>query len=131
MQLLTENVGKQVKSVSVLIGDQKRLRAANHILIEEPIEPGSFVLVDENGRLNGTHQRPATTLFGGAGVRCGDQAIAARRMDAELVARYAGVEIMRRLIGVAQLPIAFGIDRKRALLNLSRRLVVEPGKGFA
>jgi hypothetical protein len=38
---------------------------------------------------------------------------------------------MRRLIGVAQLPIAFGIDRKRALLALSRRLVVEPDRGFA
>jgi 5-methylthioribose kinase len=57
-------------------------------------------------------------------------AIDARRLDAELVAGYAGVEIMRRLIGVAQLPIAFGIDRKRALLSLSRRLVVEPDKGF-
>jgi 5-methylthioribose kinase len=58
-------------------------------------------------------------------------AIDAGRLDAALVARYAGVEIMRRLIGVAQLPIAFGIDRKRALLNLSRRLVVEPDRGFA
>jgi 5-methylthioribose kinase len=58
-------------------------------------------------------------------------AIDARRLNAGLVAGYAGVEIMRRLIGVAQLPIAFGIDRKRALLNLSRRLVVEPDKGFA
>ena len=64
-------------------------------------------------------------------VSCVKPAIDARRLDAELVAGYAGVEIMRRLIGVAQLPIAFGIDRKRALLNRSRRLVVEPDKGFA
>jgi hypothetical protein len=58
-------------------------------------------------------------------------AIATRRLNAALVAGYAGVEIMRRLIGVAQLPIAAGIDRKRALLNLSRRLVVEPDKGLS
>ena len=58
-------------------------------------------------------------------------AIDARRLNAALVAGYAGVEIMRRLIGVAQLPLAVGIDRKRALLNLSRRLVVEPDQGFA
>jgi 5-methylthioribose kinase len=58
-------------------------------------------------------------------------AVDERRLNADLVARYAGVEIMRRLIGVAQLPIAFGIDRKRGLLKLSRRLVVEPDKGFA
>ena len=57
-------------------------------------------------------------------------AIDTRRLNAALLAGYAGVEIMRRLIGVAQLPTAVGIDRKRALLNLSRRLVVEPDKGF-
>ena len=55
----------------------------------------------------------------------------ARRLDRTLVAAYAGVEIMRRLIGVAQLPITDGIDRKRALLRRSRELVVEPHKGFA
>jgi len=54
-----------------------------------------------------------------------------RRLDLERVAIYAGVEIMRRLIGVAQLPIVFGIDRKRMLLERSRRLVVEPHKGLA
>jgi 5-methylthioribose kinase len=58
-------------------------------------------------------------------------AVGARGLDPALVAGYAGVEIMRRLIGVAQLPIPVGIDRKRALLNLSRRLMVEPDKGFA
>jgi hypothetical protein len=37
---------------------------------------------------------------------------------------------MRRLIGVAQLQLSFGIDRKRSLLRLSRQLVVEPHRGF-
>ena len=53
-----------------------------------------------------------------------------RRLNLSWVAAYAGVEIMRRLIGVAQLPLSFGIDRKRALLRLSRQLVVEPDRGF-
>jgi 5-methylthioribose kinase len=66
-----------------------------------------------------------------ATINCVTSAVAARRLNAALVAGYAGVEIMRRLIGVAQLPLAAGIERKRALLNLSRRLVVEPDKGFA
>jgi 5-methylthioribose kinase len=57
-------------------------------------------------------------------------AVAERRLDRLLVAAYAGVEIMRRLIGVAQLPLTFGIDRKQALLRLSRRLVVEPQRGL-
>jgi 5-methylthioribose kinase len=54
-----------------------------------------------------------------------------RRLDAALVAAYAGVEIMRRLIGVAQLPLTDGIARKRALLERSRRLVLEPHRGLA
>jgi 5-methylthioribose kinase len=54
-----------------------------------------------------------------------------RRLDPALVAGYAGVEIMRRLIGVAQLPLTFAIGRKRALLERSRRLVVDPDRGIA
>jgi len=54
-----------------------------------------------------------------------------RRLNLDRLATYAGIEIMRRLIGVAQLPITFRIDRKRALLERSRRLVIEPHKGLA
>jgi 5-methylthioribose kinase len=54
-----------------------------------------------------------------------------RRLNLDRLATYAGIEIMRRLIGVAQLPIRFGIDKKRALLERSRRLVIEPHKGLA
>jgi 5-methylthioribose kinase len=36
---------------------------------------------------------------------------------------FAGAEIMRRLIGVAQLPLQAGLDEKRELLALSKRLV--------
>jgi 5-methylthioribose kinase len=58
-------------------------------------------------------------------------AVSSRRLDAALVASYAGVEIMRRLIGVAQLPLTADLPRKRAWLARSRRLVVEPNRGLA
>ena len=48
-----------------------------------------------------------------------------------LARRYAGVEIMRRLIGVAQIPnLQADLVRKTALLKLSRRLVLEPERKF-
>lgn len=60
-----------------------------------------------------------------------EKSIAARRLDATLAAGYAGVEIMRRLIGVAQLPLRRDLNRKRALLERSRRLVLQPHEGLA
>ncbi len=44
-------------------------------------------------------------------------------LDATLLDGFAGVEIMRRLIGVAQLPLPYGLDEKRRLLDLSRKMV--------
>ena len=46
--------------------------------------------------------------------------------DRALALRFAGMEIMRRLIGVAQLPLSAGLARKEALLRISRTLVLEP-----
>ncbi len=47
----------------------------------------------------------------------------------ELVRQHAGVEIMRRLIGVAQIPtLVADLARKTDLLTLSRRLVLEPDR---
>jgi 5-methylthioribose kinase len=46
-------------------------------------------------------------------------------LDRTLVKGFAGTEIMRRLIGVAQLPVRFDIDEKRRLLELSRTLVLQ------
>ena len=45
--------------------------------------------------------------------------------------RLAGMEIFRRLIGVAQLPLPPDLPRKRRLLALSRRLVLDPGMARA
>ncbi len=41
-----------------------------------------------------------------------------------LARQFAGVEVMRRLIGVAQLPLTCGLDEKKELLDLSRQLVL-------
>ncbi|MDZ4699337.1 MAG: phosphotransferase [Rhodothermales bacterium] len=46
--------------------------------------------------------------------------------DRTLVARFAGMEIMRRLIGVAQLPLSRTIDQKQELLTWSEQLVLAP-----
>lgn len=42
-----------------------------------------------------------------------------------LALQFAGVEVMRRLVGVAQLPVNFDLERKTELLQLSQRLVLE------
>jgi 5-methylthioribose kinase len=44
--------------------------------------------------------------------------------DPALVRQFAGVEIMRRLIGVAQLPLLATLDRKRELLGRARAMVL-------
>src|SRR5262249_55836460 len=48
---------------------------------------------------------------------------AACPVDLDLTRRFAGVEIMRRLIGVAQLPLPYGLEEKQRLLEMSREMV--------
>lgn len=50
-------------------------------------------------------------------------------LDDSLVLGFAGVEIMRRLLGVAQLPLRSGLAEKQRLLDLSRSLVLAPERG--
>ena len=40
--------------------------------------------------------------------------------------KLVGIEIIRRLIGVAQLPLDYGLEEKEQLLSLATRLVLEP-----
>ena len=54
---------------------------------------------------------------------------ASRPLNNKLVRQFAGVEIMRRLIGVAQLPISLDLDAKLELLLLARELVRNPQGG--
>jgi 5-methylthioribose kinase len=42
-----------------------------------------------------------------------------------LVFQYAGVEIMRRILGVAQLPVRLSLEAKRRLLEQSRAMVLQ------
>ena len=81
--------------------------AAHLLLAGEPLSRAQRVL--------SSYQNAVTTEF-----------------SAALACRYAGVEIMRRLIGVAQIPtLRADLARKTALLTLSRRLVLEPERGLA
>lgn len=50
----------------------------------------------------------------------------AGEVDWVLTRRFAGAEIMRRLLGVAQLPLAADLRQKREWLELSRELVCAP-----
>ena len=51
---------------------------------------------------------------------------APRSFSQTMAFQYAGVEIMRRLIGVAQLPLDADLETKALLLNQAKRLVVSP-----
>jgi len=46
-------------------------------------------------------------------------------LDRSLALQFAGVEIMRRLIGVAQLPAKFSLERRAEFLQLSQALVLK------
>ncbi|MFT7250157.1 MAG: 5-methylthioribose kinase [Arcticibacterium sp.] len=47
-----------------------------------------------------------------------------RTVDLTLLNQYIGIEILRRLIGLAQLPLGLSLDRKKALLNEAEALVL-------
>ena len=70
----------------------------------------------------------AHLLLAGYPLRATDDALthypAPPTFSADLVRAFAGVEVMRRLLGVAQLPLVLPIATKRALLTLSRTLVL-------
>jgi len=53
-----------------------------------------------------------------------ERAAADDRIDRRLARRFAGVEIMRRLIGVAQLPFEASLGRKQELLDRARQMVL-------
>jgi 5-methylthioribose kinase len=56
---------------------------------------------------------------------------APRGFEDRLVHQIAGVEIMRRLIGYAQLPLIWGFQARLALLKLSHDLVLQPDQALA
>lgn len=64
-------------------------------------------------------------------LRAIGHAVERRGLDWARVLEYSGIEIMRRLIGVAQLPLTADLARKRAWLRSSHRSVTRLPKGSA
>jgi 5-methylthioribose kinase len=54
-----------------------------------------------------------------------------RNYSDSLVFQYAGVEIMRRILGVAQLPVHLSLEAKRRLLEQSRAMILRGIKATA
>jgi 5-methylthioribose kinase len=54
-----------------------------------------------------------------------------RKYSDTLVFQYAGVEIMRRILGVAQLPVHLSLEPKRRLLEQSRAMILRGIKATA
>lgn len=50
--------------------------------------------------------------------------------DDGLMVQFAGVEIMRRLIGYAQLPLGYGCEQRKQLLEISRQMVLQPDRNL-
>lgn len=125
----------------------ERYLADGDALVHGDFFPGSWLRVSDGGRPaaqgDGVAVIDAEFCFLGGGgfdfgVMLGHLALASqsadiaaqveravpREYDLQAVRRFAGAEIMRRLIGVAQLPLKASLDAKRRLLDESRRLVL-------
>tara|TARA_B100001996_G_scaffold188750_1_gene144454 strand:- start:2353 stop:3345 length:993 start_codon:yes stop_codon:yes gene_type:complete len=48
----------------------------------------------------------------------------ARAMDIKLMSQFTGIEIIRRILGVAKLPMTRSIKEKKNLLDIARRLII-------
>ncbi len=48
--------------------------------------------------------------------------------SSDLLDQYQGVEILRRLLGIAQLPVALSLDQKKSLLEKAKKLVLRNEK---
>lgn len=46
-------------------------------------------------------------------------------LDESLLQKYTGIEILRRLIGLAQLPLSLNVEQKKLLLEAARTMVIE------
>jgi 5-methylthioribose kinase len=56
-----------------------------------------------------------------------DKAASSELYDMKLSLQFAGVEILRRLLGYAQLPISLSLTDKQKLINIAKSLVLSPG----
>jgi 5-methylthioribose kinase len=108
-------------------------------LVHGDYHPGSFLRTDDGLRVIDPEfgffgpaeldlgVLAAHLVFGGAEDDVIDRigAAYARPFDRRLLGGFAGAELMRRLLGVAQLPLDTDLATKRRWLELSRRWVVD------
>ena len=102
--------------------------------------PGSWIPTGESVRIIdpefcflGCREFDYGTMVGHLGLARQSRTLAERVLGAAAdegldrcrILGFAGAEIMRRLIGVAQLPLAYGLEEKRRLLAVSRELVCD------
>ena len=96
--------------------------------------PGGVRIIDPEFCFAGSREfdygvMMAHLAFGGVDAATASRVLLAARdegRDEGLVLGFAGVEIMRRLLGVAQLTLSLPLDGKQHLLTLSHRLVLAP-----
>lgn len=50
----------------------------------------------------------------------------AQKLDGELLAAFTGIEVMRRIIGLAQLPLELTLEERTGLLTEARQLIMQP-----
>ena len=120
----------------------ERYLADEPTLVHGDYFPGSWLLVDEGVRVIdpefcflGAREFDAGVMIAHLALSLQPEASASRVFHALAgnpadVLGFAGLEIMRRLIGVAQLPLSYGLETKSRLLDLSRSLTLHPDRGL-
>ena len=137
LQALAEALKRDRLYVSVVRGLGERYLADGGSLVHGDYFPGSWLhttrgvaVIDPEFCFLGDGEfdvgvMMAHLILGGQPLPIVDGLLeTASGYDRHLLDQFAGVEIMRRLIGVAQLPLRWSLDQKRALLERSRTLVM-------
>ena len=149
LEALTPGLSSAARALQQDVAYRARVTALGNLYLAEGTTlvhgdyfPGSWVrtaggvrIIDPEFCFTGTRAfdygvMMAHLALGGVGVSAAMRVVAAARgekLEERLVLGFAGVEIMRRLLGVAQLPLLLDLDGKQRLLALSRALVADPG----
>lgn len=139
---LARRVIEHAELAEVVAGLGQRYLANGNCLLHGDFYPGSWVqsadgawIIDPEFCFFGPSEFDVGVLVGhlllaGRSPQCAlgvfDYYEAPALFSREVALRFAGVEIMRRLIGVAQLPLGADLADKEHLLTLSQRLILAP-----
>jgi 5-methylthioribose kinase len=139
LQAVAANVkGNQLLGRRAAELGQIYLSEAGGFLLHGDYFPGSWLrggtaakVIDPEFGFGGPREFDLGVMFAHlliAGVRSARAALGAyahwKDLDQSLVCGFAGVEILRRLLGVAQLPITFDLKRKKGLIEDAVHLVL-------